>query len=77
MFEKAMPFLGHDCVYMISLLEIIDYLFYSLFGFLNHRCFQGHVVFSIVKLNLALLYFVCFVHDDRCRAFVRLFYDYF
>ena len=35
------PFLGH-CVYMISLVEIINYLFYSPKGFLNHWCFEGY-----------------------------------
>ena len=30
-------------------------------------------MFSVVELNLSFLYFITFIHDDSCCAFVCLF----
>ena len=35
----------------------------------HHWCFEGLIVLSVFKLHVSLMYFVCFVHDDRCCSF--------
>ena len=58
---------------MTSFMEIIDYFLDLLRGLLCHWCFEERVVLPVIKLNLALLYFIIFVHYDRCGALVCLF----
>ena len=58
-------------------MEIFDYFLDLLRGLLCHWCFEERVVLPVIKLNLALLYFIIFVHYDRCGALVCLFYYYF
>ena len=70
MFVK--PFRGHF-VNMTSLMEITNYFLDLLRGLLCHWCFEVHVVLPVIKLNLALLYFIIFVHYERCGALVCLF----
>ena len=62
---------------MTSWMEIISYFLDLLRGFLWHWCFGWRVVLPVIKLNLVLLYFIIFVHYDRCGALVCLFYYYF
>ena len=58
-------------------MEIIDCFLDLLRGLMCHWCFEERVVLPVIKLNLALLYFIIFVHYDRCGALVCLFYYYF
>ena len=62
---------------MTSLMEIISYFLDLLRGLLCHWCFEWRVVLPVIKLNLVPLYFIIFVHYDRCGALVCLFYYYF
>ena len=62
---------------MTSVMEITNCFLDLLRGLLCHWCFEGRVVVPVIRLNLALLYFIIFVHYDRCGALVCLFYYYF
>ena len=62
---------------MTCVMEITNYFLDLLRGLLCHWCFEGREVVPVIRLNLALLYFIIFVHYDRCGALVCLFYYYF
>ena len=68
---KAILSSCHQCV-CPDQNDIIDLL---LRGF-HHRCFELLIVLSVSELHFSVMYFVCFVHDDRCCPFVFFFEVY-
>ena len=60
-----------------SLMELSDYLCNPLRSFFDHCFLEGYIDISVIQLNLTLLCFILFEHDDCSSAFICFLYVYF